>query len=140
MKRILLIFVCMFFVAGTLHAKDFKVVKTVKDLKVIVTMDSNPPAKGANDISITLLDQNGKALTDADVVVDYNVPFNDNTPPISFEKKTKLNGKDFTATAFLTRTGPWDFKIRIKKAGTDIGSVGYRVTVPSWWVSKAEFK
>ncbi len=130
MRKILLFLFGMIFLTGTLHAKGLDVVKDVDDLKVKVSMESDPPIKGENDLDIVLVDSEGKPITNGRIKVDYSMPPMGNMPPMIYRTRAKFDGESYNAVINLSMSGQWNINIHIKMLGKSLVKMPFSVKVP----------
>ena len=69
MKKIILLIMALFLVAGAAYAKE-EYKKKAGDYNVTITLDKSPSV-GQNDVTVNIKDAKGKDVTDANVVVEY---------------------------------------------------------------------
>jgi hypothetical protein len=117
MKKIILVSMLILMVAGISHAKDFELTKKAGTYTVVVTMDKNPPVMGDNGIVITIKDAAGKALKDAKVALDYEMPAMPGMPAMRYNADPQLKGESYVGTINFSMGGSWTVKIKITRSG-----------------------
>jgi hypothetical protein len=117
MKRILLAGVLILMVVGCSNVKDTEMTKKAGPYTVIVKMDKNPPVMGDNSISITIKDATGKAVKDATVSLDYEMPAMPGMPAMQYNVQPILNGDSYTGTVNFSMGGAWGLNIKIIRDG-----------------------
>lgn len=117
MKRVMLIALALVLVAGFTFAKEYEVNKKAGDYTVDVKMDRNPPAQGKNNMDIAVTDKAGKAVTDAQVVVEYVMPPMPGMAPMNYKATAEPKGDRYKAVMDLSMTGPWNVAVKITRDG-----------------------
>jgi hypothetical protein len=117
MKKIVLVIMLILMVAGLAYAKDFEVTKKAGVYTVIVKMDKNPPVMGDNGITVTIKDAAGKAVKDATVVLNYEMPAMPGMPPMRYKVNPQLKGESYTGTLNFSMGGSWGLSLRITRSG-----------------------
>jgi nitrogen fixation protein FixH len=120
MKRILSTLIALMLVAGAAYAEQFKAVKKAGDMTVKVVIENAPLKVGNNTAAIELLDEKGRAITDAEVAVYYFMPA---MPAMNYEVKASLSGDRYSAVVKPTMPGTWDAEVRVKMTGGDTKKV-----------------
>jgi len=115
--RKLLIIVLLVLVAGAVHAKSLEVTKKAGPNTVTVTLKSDPPATGINPVTVTVKDAAGKAVTDAQVVVDYGMPAMPGMAPMNYSDPLRLTGQAYTGKLDFSMPGPWQVGVKVKQGG-----------------------
>lgn len=117
MKKLILFNIILILVAGIVYARDFELNKNLKDYNITLRIDKNPPSKGTNNITISIVDKNGKPVENAIVTIDYGMPPMPGMPPMDYKTEAKPSGKEYTSTLNFSMSGPWYITIKIKKNG-----------------------
>ncbi len=117
MKNLISISLILLILPGLVYAKEFELKKDLKDYEITLRIDRNPPSKGKNNISISILDKNKKPLTDAEVTVEYGMPPMPGMPPMDYRTGAKPTGNEYTSTLNFSMSGPWYITIKIHKDG-----------------------
>lgn len=117
MKKMAVVILMVLFVAGYSYAKNYEVAKKAGEFDVVVTIDKNPPVVGNNNITVTVKDAAGKAVTDANVVVDYSMPPMQGMAPMNYKANATVKGVEYKAVMNLSMAGPWNIAVKISKAG-----------------------
>ena len=129
MKKMIVLIIGMLMLTGTLFAAPFVAEQEAGDTKIKVSMDSNPPATGENELNIIISDAEGKAVEDAKIKVNYTMPSIGNMPPMSYKARAKYKGESYMAKVNLSMPGKWGFAIAVKMPGKDMTKVEFNVTV-----------
>jgi hypothetical protein len=117
MKRVFLVSMLILIVAGLAYAKDFEVTKKSGPYTVVVKMDKNPPVMGDNGISITIKDADGKAIKDAKVTLDYEMPAMPGMPAMRYKAQPVLKDESYVGTVNFSMGGSWNLNIKISRGG-----------------------
>jgi nitrogen fixation protein FixH len=104
MKKILMMLTAAMLIAGVAYANHFDVEKRVGDVIAKLTIESHALTVNDNNISIELLDPEGKAITNAEMEVYYYMP---SMPAVNYEVKALPEGKHYTAVIKPTMPGTW---------------------------------
>ena len=100
-------------VAGTAFAKENVVQKKAGDYSVEIRMDKETPVVGANLVEIAVKDKDGKAVTDAKVVVSASMPAMPGMPAMENKADAKPDGGKYKAKIELSMAGSWNMSVRI---------------------------
>jgi hypothetical protein len=117
MKRVFLVSMLILMVAGLAYTKDFEVTKKSGPYTVVVKMDKNPPVMGDNGISITIKDADGKAIKDAKVTLDYEMPAMPGMPAMRYKAQPVLKDESYVGTVNFSMGGSWNLNIKISRGG-----------------------
>ena len=119
MKKIILIVMAMVFAfnISLALAKDYEIAKKTGDLDVVVKIDKNPPVTGINKMNIAIKDAAGKAVTDAAVVVNYEMPAMPGMGPMNYKTNATLKGAEYQANLNFSMAGAWSVNIKINRGG-----------------------
>jgi hypothetical protein len=104
-------------VSGTAFAKENVVQKKAGDYSVEIKMDKESPVVGANNVEIVIKDKDGKAVTDAKVVVAASMPAMPGMPAMENKADAKLDGGKYRAKIELSMGGSWNMSVRITQGG-----------------------
>jgi nitrogen fixation protein FixH len=107
-------------VAGAAYAEQFNVEKKAGDMTVKVVMENTPLNVGNNNAAIAILDENGRAITDAEVAIYYFMP---SMPAMNYEVRASRSGDRYAAVVKPTMPGAWEAEVRVKTAGGDMNKV-----------------
>jgi nitrogen fixation protein FixH len=111
MNKVLMILTVIMLIAGAAYADHFNVVKKAGDVIASLTMENHSLTVNNNDISIELLDLEGKAITNAEMAVYYFMP---SMPAMNYEVKALPKGEHYTAMIKPTMPGVWIADISAK--------------------------
>ena len=117
MKKLAVVTLILVLVAGIAYAKDYEVKKKTGGYDVVATIDKNPPVVGDNNITISLKDASGKAVTDAKVKIDYSMPAMPGMPAMNYKTDAALKGGEYKGTINLSMAGSWNISVKITKGG-----------------------
>ncbi len=113
----------------TVFASEHEVEKKVDDYTVNVKFDRNPPARGENNIDITVKDASSKPVTDAQVAVEYLMPSFPGRPPMmEYSTSAKPSGGHYLARIDLTMAGEWTVVVKVTH-GKRTGSTQFTFVV-----------
>jgi len=104
-------------VAGTAFAKEYTVQKKAGDYSVDIRMDKDPPVVGTNRVEITVTDKDGKAVTDAKVLVTASMPAMPGMPAMSNKGEAKAEGGKYKGKIELSMGGSWNMSVQITHGG-----------------------
>ena len=126
MKKIMvLIFVLA--ITGTVYAAPYEVVKKADGLNVKITMDSDTPVVGENNLNIMITDSKSQSVTDAKLKIVYSMPPMHGMPPMKYRVKAKNSSDGYTAKMNLMMSGYWDIEIGISRLGKPLTQVPLRL-------------
>lgn len=117
MKRLAVVAMVVFMIAGIAYAKDYEVKKKAGEYNVEVKIDKNPPVVGDNNVSVEVKDASGKYVADAKVVVDYSMPAMPGMPAMNYKADAELKGDAYKAKMNLSMSGSWNVAVKISRAG-----------------------
>jgi hypothetical protein len=117
MKRLTVLVMALFLVTGVAYAKDYEVSKKAGDYNVVVKMDKNPPVAGNNNVEIAITDASGKAVTDANVVLNYTMPAMPGMPPMSYKADAQPSGSVYKTKVNYSMAGPWNNELKVTRGG-----------------------
>ncbi|MCE5263672.1 MAG: FixH family protein [Deltaproteobacteria bacterium] len=102
---------------GTAWARDNVVQKKAGDYSVDIKMDKDPPVVGMNHVFVAVKDKNGKAVTDAKVLVTASMPAMPGMPAMENKAEAKLSGGSYLAMIDISMAGSWNMSVRITQGG-----------------------
>lgn len=117
MKRLGLVVLALFVMTGFAYAKNFEVSKQAGSYAVTITLDKNPPVTGNNVVTIAIKDAAGKAVTDAKLALDYEMPAMPGMPAMRYKAAPALKGSVYTATVNFSMSGAWNMAVKITRGG-----------------------
>ena len=115
MKKIILLIMALFLVAGVAYAKE-EYKKKAGDYNVTITLDK-APSVGQNDVTVNIKDAQGKDVTDANVVVEYSMPPMPGMGAMNYKTKAELKGGSYQARLNFSMAGPWTVNAKITRGG-----------------------
>jgi len=124
-KMLTLIFVLA--IAGTVYAAPYEVVKKADGLNVKITMDSDTPVVGENNLNIRITDSKSQPVTDAKLKIIYSMPPMNGMLPMKYRVKAKNSSDGYTAKMNLMMSGYWDIEIGISRLGKPLTQVPLRL-------------
>jgi hypothetical protein len=84
---------------------------------VDLQIDHNPPVAGSNNVTVNIKDPANKDVSDAKVVVDYDMPAMPGMPAMSHKADATLQGNAYKARIDLMMSGSWTVSVNIDRAG-----------------------
>jgi len=117
LKKITLLCSILLFVTDLAAAKEYMVEKKVADLVLTMTIDRNPPIVGDNQVAIAIVDAANKAVTDAQVTLEYSMPPMPGMPPGRYKAAMALKDGLYRAPLNLTMSGSWNITVKVDRAG-----------------------
>lgn len=115
MKKLVLVVVAFFLVAGLAMAKDYEVTKKAGDYTVVVKIDKNPPITGDNNLSVAIKDATGAEVKDAKVAVEYSMAAMSGMPAVKLKTDTELEGSEYKAKLNFSAAGGWSIAVIINR-------------------------
>lgn len=114
-KSISIIVSLVVIVTGMAFASGHEIIKKADDVNVILQFDNNPPVVGKNNVTIAIVDRQGRNVTDADVKIYYLMPV---MPAMNYTSKAELKGDTYASVIDLLMAGQWQADIKFAtKAG-----------------------
>src|SRR5574340_543 len=126
MKRLTVLTIILFLIAGIAYAKDYEVKKKAGGYDVEIRIDKNPPVVGGNNIGIEIKDVSGKYVTDAKVRVEYSMPAMPGMPAMNYKTDAELNGDVYKAKMNLSMSGSWNITVKITR-GNKTSAIKFNV-------------
>ncbi len=117
MKKIAAVTMALLLIAGMAYAKNYEVKKKAGSYDVVAVIDKNPPVQGENNLTISIKDASGNAVTDAAVKVNYTMPAMPGMPAMNYKTDARLDGSEYKATMNLSMSGAWNIAVKIAKGG-----------------------
>ncbi len=128
MKKILALTIVLF-IAGAVYAVPYEVVKEADGLNVKITMDSDTPVAGENNLNIMITDSKSQPVTDAKLKIFYSMPPVHGMPAMNYKVKAKNSGDGYTAKMNLSMSGSWDITISINRPGKPLTRVPLQLEI-----------
>jgi hypothetical protein len=116
-KTLIMVLLVLITLAVTVYAKGLEVTKKAGGNTVTITLPSDPPATGANPVTVAVKDAQGKPVTDAVVEVDYVMPAMPGMPAMKYKEALKLSGQVYTGKLDFSMAGPWQVSVKVKQGG-----------------------
>jgi len=128
MKKILALII-VFVISGMAYAASYDAVKEVNNLNVKIMMDSDPPTVGEKDLDITVTDSTSTPVTDAKIKIEYSMPPMHGMPSMKYKARAKSAEGGYRAKINLSMSGQWNIAVSIKRPGTLLTKVPFKVDV-----------
>jgi hypothetical protein len=116
MKKTVVVLMALLVFSSVVYAESLTFETKAGDIAVTVSIDNNPPIVGKNNMNIELRDDQGKAVTDAEIGVYYFMP---SMPAMNYKSSAGLKDGVYTAVIKPTMPGKWDVAITVKGKGED---------------------
>lgn len=122
MKKFILSILLFGFIAGLFvltgcTRNAYSVTKPAGPYMVTLGINHNPPVAGPNDVTVDVKDSADKAVTDAKVVVKYDMPAMPGMPAMSHKTDTVLEGSRYKGSIDLMMAGPWNITVQVNRGG-----------------------
>lgn len=101
------------------------------DLKIAFSSTPAPPRTGENTFEVTVADQNGQPVTDADVSVEFYMPAMPSMNMPEMRNRVDLahdGGGRYRGQGTVMMAGGWDVTVRVSRGGREIDSEKLSVT------------
>jgi nitrogen fixation protein FixH len=108
--------VALLVLTGLAYAAGSEFKQKAGEFTVELKFDRNPSV-GNNAIEVSVKDAAGKAVTDANVAVEYSMPAMPGMPPMNYKTPTTLSGDKYKANLNLSMSGAWNIAVKVSKAG-----------------------
>lgn len=112
----LVAFVGLIFLSGC-GRNAYQATKLAGPYTVNLQINHNPPVAGKNEVTVNIKDQADKDVTDAKVVIGYDMPAMPGMPAMSHKADATLQGNSYKATIDLMMAGPWTITVNINHGG-----------------------
>ena len=96
-------------------SKGYETKKTVDDLSVTLKADRYPLIKGINDLSVSVADATGKAVTNATVQVRYYMPVMPGMAAMEFTPQISPKGNGYAFTVNIPTEGGWKVEATVSR-------------------------
>jgi len=97
--------------------KGYAATKPAGPYMVTLNINHNPPVAGENEVTLGIKDQSNKAVTDALVVIGYDMAAMPGMPAMSHKAEATLENNEYKATIDLMMAGPWTITVNIGHDG-----------------------
>jgi hypothetical protein len=130
MKKTLLVFVLIGLLSSSfILAAQYEVKGKAGEYNVQVVLDKSPPARGRNNLEITVTDAASKPVTDAQVHVEYLMPsLPGRTPMMEYSTTGKPSGHNYLAQMDLSMAGKWTVVVKVTH-GKETGAMEFTFVV-----------
>lgn len=101
------------------------------DLKIAFSSTPAPPRTGENTFEVTVADQNGQPVTDANVSVEFYMPAMPSMNMPAMRNRVDLahdGGGRYRGQGTVMMAGSWDVTVRVSRGGREIDSEKLSVT------------
>jgi hypothetical protein len=98
-------------------SKGYETKKVADDLSVTLKADRYPLIKGDNDLSVSVADASGKAVTDAAIQVRYYMPAMPGMAPMEFTPQISQKGDKYAFTSNIPMEGGWKVDVTATRPG-----------------------
>ena len=102
--RLLLLMLGLVFATASL-ATPFRHTETSNTMSVTLTMQHDPPTVGKNTMTINILDDQGKPITDVKVKVNYRMSPMAGMMPMRYKTTAKWSGDKYIAQLDMAMAG-----------------------------------
>ncbi len=110
-------------------SKGYESQKKVGDLTVVLRADRYPLVKADNNLSVKVIDADGKAVTNAKVGVRYYMPPMPGMAPMDFSAQTISKGSVYSFTANTPMEGGWKVDVYFEIADKPIATTTFNIDV-----------
>jgi hypothetical protein len=117
MTKLFLFVFTAFLIPCMVFARGYDLKKMAGEYEAQVRIDRSPPVVGDNHIEIEVKDAQGKAVTDAKVLVNYYMPPMPRMAPMNYTTDAKLKGEKYRAKMNFIMSGPWIISIKMNVGG-----------------------
>jgi hypothetical protein len=119
MKKTFLVMMVVVLAASVLAGctKGYESQKQVGEVGIMLKVDRYPLVKGDNTLSVQIVDQSGKAATDATVNVRYYMPPMSGMAPMEFNTQAALKGSGYSFSANIPMEGGWKVDVTVTQPG-----------------------
>ena len=107
----------LFLTIGIAQGRGLEMQKKVDDYNVLVRLDKYPPVLGENLLELEIKEFQGKAVTDAKVLVNYYMPPLPRMAPMNYKTDAQLSRGKYKTTMDIIMSGPWVIRILITRNG-----------------------
>lgn len=104
---------------------------SAQDLKIAFSSTPAPPRTGENTFEVTVVDQNGQPVTDANVSVEFYMPAMPSMNMPEMRNRVDLahdGGGRYRGQGTVMMAGGWDVTVRVSRGGREIDSEKLSVT------------
>jgi nitrogen fixation protein FixH len=116
MKKAVIVLMALMVFSSVVYAGSLTSETKAGDIAVDVSVDNNPLIVGKNNMNIKLRDDQGKAVTDAEIGIYYFMP---SMRAMNYTTSAELKDGVYTAVIKPTMPGKWDVDITVKGKGAD---------------------
>lgn len=116
LTTLLVAFVGLIFLSGC-GRTAYQATKVAGNYMVNLNIDHNPPVAGENQVAVNIKDKSDKDVTDAKVVIGYDMPAMPGMPAMSHKADTTFQDNSYNATIDLMMAGPWTITVNIDRGG-----------------------
>lgn len=99
------------------YGRGLEVQKKVDGYDVLIRLDKYPPVLGDNPLEVEIKESEGKAITDAKVLVNYYMPPMPRMAPMNYKTDASLSKTKYKMTMNIIMSGPWVIRVLITRGG-----------------------
>jgi hypothetical protein len=126
---ILWVLAILCFLTGASDAASLVDSKKAGDYVVSILIDRNPPIIGINNLDVDIRGADGRAVTDAKVLVNYYMPPMPRMAPMNYKIDAPFKGDRYRAKMNFIMEGPWYIAVKINHSGKTT-TAKFNVNVP----------
>ena len=129
--RILVVSAFLVFVlaADAADAGSLEESKQAGGYHIGIRIDRNPPILGVNNLEVEIKGADGRAITDAKVLINYYMPPMPRMAPMNYRVDAPFKGDRYRAKMNFIMEGPWYIAVKINHAGKT-ATAKFNVNVP----------
>lgn len=125
---VLLVFVLVAAVlAGFSFSKGYESQKKAAGLNIALKADRYPLIKGDNNVTLTVTDAAGKAVTDANVDIRFFMPPMPGMAPMEDRIRPKQKGNEYSFIVNPGMEGGWKVEATVEQPGKTSGTVTFNL-------------
>jgi len=112
-----LLFLFLFLSPDPAHGRGLEIKKALDDYEVTVKLDRHPPTQGENPLEVVITDRQGKAVADAQVLVNYYMPPMPRMAPMNYKTDAPFSKGRYRMSMNIIMSGPWIIRVLITRGG-----------------------
>jgi hypothetical protein len=119
MKKLAFVLLLLIFAADAdlLYGRGLETQKRAGDYDVLIRLERYPPVLGDNPIEVEIKEHQGKAVTDAKVLINYYMPPMPRMAPMNYKTAAEPSGEKYKTTMNIIMSGPWVIRVLITRGG-----------------------
>ena len=114
---------------GTADAANLVDAKKAGEYDVAIRIDRNPPIQGVNNLEVEIKGADGRAITNAKVLINYYMPPMPRMAPMNYKIDAPFKGDRYRAKMNFIMEGPWYIAVKINHSGK-MTTAKFNVNVP----------